>query len=222
MNRDHSTFPMHLLIKRKIRISKAVFLPLVLCLFFMPCGYGQINRELKEGFRNPPSDAWPRTWWHWTNSNVTKDGITKDLEWMKRSGIAGFQLADVAYGGGQTVSKKTVFGTAEWLEAVRHAATEAERLKLEMAVFTSAGWSLTGGSWVRPEQAMKKLVWSEQIAKGGVLFRGKLPLPPNSEGAGPGIFNKGLKPGPYYVDCESCVLATQLREQRTGRQFRRP
>jgi hypothetical protein len=37
------------------------------------------------GFRNPPESARPRTWWHWTNGNVTEAGITKDLEWMKRS-----------------------------------------------------------------------------------------------------------------------------------------
>ena len=32
---------------------------------------------------------------------------------------------------------------------------------LEMAIFSSPGWSETGGPWVKPEQAMKKLVWSE-------------------------------------------------------------
>jgi len=54
--------------------------------------------SIYEGFKNPPESARPRTWWHWTNSNVTKEGITKDLEWMKRSGIGGMHLADVASG----------------------------------------------------------------------------------------------------------------------------
>src|SRR5687768_3896379 len=70
---------------------------------------------LEQGFRHPPDAARPRTWWHWTGSNVTIEGITKDLEWMKRVRLAGFQLADVNAGGGQTVEKKTVFGTPEWL-----------------------------------------------------------------------------------------------------------
>ena len=116
---------------------------------------------LEQGFKQPPDSAKPRTWWHWTRSNVTTEGITKDLEWMKRVGIAGFQLADVDAGGGQTVDKKIVFGTPQWFAAVRHAAAEADRLKLEMTIFSSAGWSETGGPWVKPEQAMKKLVWSE-------------------------------------------------------------
>lgn len=92
---------------------------------------------LEQGFRHPPDSAKPRTWWHWTNSNVTKEGITKDLEWMKRSGIGGFQLADVAAGSGQTVDRKIVYGTPEWLDAVRQAASEAQRLGLEMTVFSS-------------------------------------------------------------------------------------
>ena len=85
---------------------------------------------------------------------------------MKRAGIAGFQLADVNAGGGQNVDKKIVFGTPEWFDAVRHAASEADRLGLEMTIFSSAGWSETGGPWVKPEQAMKKLVWSETNVEG--------------------------------------------------------
>src|ERR1700755_134501 len=115
---------------------------------------------LKAGFLNPPASAHPRAWWHWTKSNISKEGITKDLEWMKRIGIAGMQLADVNSGGGQTTPVKLEFGSPQWLDAVHYAANEAERLKLEMAVFSSAGWSLTGGTWVKPSQAMKKLVWS--------------------------------------------------------------
>ena len=137
---------------------------------------------LEQGFRNPPDSAKPRTWWHWTNGNVTEDGITKDLEWMKRVGIAGFQLADVAAGSGQTVDKKINFGTPEWYHAVRHAAEEAHRLGLEMSIFSSPGWSEAGGPWVKPEQAMKKLVWSETRVAGPQSFDGKLPEPPSNEG----------------------------------------
>ena len=63
----------------------------ILFLFPALLTYGQ-NLPLEEGFKNPPESALPRTWWHWTNSNVTKEGITKDLEWMKRVGIGGMHL----------------------------------------------------------------------------------------------------------------------------------
>ena len=138
--------------------------------------------SLEIGFRDPPASARPRTWWHWTSSNVTREGITKDLEWMKRVGIGGFQLADVAAGGGQTVEHKIVFGTPEWLDAVRHAASEADRLGLEMDLFASPGWSLTGGPWVKPAQAMKKLVWSDTIVEGPRRVSMVLPHPPTNNG----------------------------------------
>ena len=41
---------------------------------------------LLDGFADPPASARPRTWWHWMNGNVTKDGIAKDLAWMKAVG----------------------------------------------------------------------------------------------------------------------------------------
>src|SRR6516165_1822410 len=138
--------------------------------------------DLSDGFVNPPDSAKPRTWWHWTAGNVTKEGITKDLEWMKRVGIGGMQLADVSSGRGQTVENKIEFGSPEWLDAVRHAAGEAKRLGLEMTIFSSAGWSETGGPWVKPEQAMKKLVWSEVTVDGPRAFDEKLPQPPTNNG----------------------------------------
>ena len=42
-----------------------------------------------------PNAVKPRTWWHWVGGNIAKRGITKDLEWMKRVGLGGFQVSDV-------------------------------------------------------------------------------------------------------------------------------
>jgi hypothetical protein len=168
---------------------------------------------LEQGFQNPPDSAKLRTWWHWTGGNITKEGITKDLEWMKRAGIGGMRLADVSSGSGQTVDKKLVFGTPEWLDAVRHAASEADRLGLEMTIFSSPGWSETGGPWVKPEQAMKKFVWSETVVEGPRSFAGKLAQPPSDNGPIRNLRTGGGRGGPaapppdptYYGD--SAVLA---------------
>jgi len=149
---------------------------------------------LVAGFRHPPDSAKPRTWWHWTGGNVTRDGITKDLEWMKRVGIAGFQLADVSAGGGQTVERTIGFGSPEWYDAVRHAAAEANRLGLEMSLFSSPGWSETGGPWVTAAQGMKRLVWTETRVTGPARFDAVLPQAPANLG--------------FYAD--SVVLALPL------------
>src|SRR6185503_3361387 len=176
----------------------------MLQVIFPVAAEAQQTDTLLQGFKNPPPAAWPRTWWHWTNSNVSKEGITKDLEWMKRVGIAGMQLADVSSGGGQTVTNKILFGSPEWLDAVKHSASEADRLGLEMAIFSSAGWSLTGGPWVKPGQAMKKLVWSEIAIEGGKMFRGILPAPPSNEGPIRNLSRGGNRANNatgFYNDC---------------------
>jgi hypothetical protein len=181
------------------------------------CGLAQAQAQapvaLLDGFKNPPSAAQPRTWWHWTNGHVTTEGITKDLEWMHRVGIGGFQLADVAAGGGQTIDKPLPFGSPEWLAAVKHAAAEAERLGLEMTIFSSSGWSLTGGPWVRPEQAMKKLVWSETTVEGGKDVSLKLSQPPskNSSFLDMGASRPGRDPT-FYADSAVIAFPTSAAE----------
>jgi hypothetical protein len=168
---------------------------------------------LLDGFENPPAAALPRTWWHWTNGHVTTEGITKDLEWMHRVGIGGFQLADVAAGGGQTIDRPLPFGSSEWLAAVKHAASEAERLGLEMTIFSSSGWSLTGGPWVTPEQAMKKLVWSETTVEGGKDVTVKLLQPPsnNSSFLDMGAGRPGRDPT-FYGDSAVIAFPTPAAE----------
>jgi hypothetical protein len=162
---------------------------------------------LAQGFMTPPESAKPRTWWHWTNGNVTETGITKDLEWMKRSGIGGFQLVDVASGNGQVVEPKIHFGTEEWYHAVKHSAELAKQFDLEMSIFSCAGWSEAGGPWVTPQMAMKKLVWSETDVAGPVKFGGKLAQPPSNEGpvrdSGAGAQN----PAAPHFYADSAVIA---------------
>ena len=97
---------------------------------------------------------------------------------MKRIGIGGFQAFDVSFGSGQSVGKKIKYMTPEWLELLKHTAAEADRLGLDMTIVTAAGWSETGGIWVKPHEAMKKLVWSQVQLEGGKKFSGPLPAPP--------------------------------------------
>ena len=45
--------------------------------------------DLAAGFADVPMSARPQVWWHWMNGNVTKEGVTADLEAMKEMGIGG-------------------------------------------------------------------------------------------------------------------------------------
>ena len=139
--------------------------------------------KIEKEFRNPPNSAKPRVWWHWMNGNITQAGIRSDLEWMHRAGIGGFQNFDAGLTSPQIVDKRLVFMTPEWKNAFRLAAKLADSLNLEMAIAGSPGWSESGGPWVKPEEAMKKYVWSETRVEGGKQFSGVLPQPPSSTGA---------------------------------------
>ena len=143
------------------------------------------------------------------NGNVTKEGIRLDLEWMKRVALGGFQNFDAALFGDTVVEKRVAYMTPEWKDAFRYAIELADRLGLETAIAGSPGWSESGGPWVEPRQAMKKLVWSETTIAGPRRFAGKLPDPPRSNGQ---IRNMGATPSPqgggdptYYAD--SAVIA---------------
>lgn len=137
---------------------------------------------LAQQFQDPPMEARPRVWWHWMNGNVTKDGIAKDLAWMKRVGIGGLQNFDADLDTPQVVDKRLVYMTPEWKDAFRFAASEADRLGLELAIAASPGWSETGGPWVKAEDGLKKVVWAETRVEGGRRVTGKLPMPPVTTG----------------------------------------
>nr|WP_132386357.1 glycosyl hydrolase [Novosphingobium sp. PhB165] len=137
---------------------------------------------LEDGFRDPPQAARPRVWWHWLDGNISEDGIEKDLAWMKRVGLGGAQTFDGSFALPKVVERRITYMSPEWQGAFRHAATLANGLGLELGIAASAGWSESGGPWVKPQDAMKKLVWSETIVRGGRRFDGVLRLPPTITG----------------------------------------
>ncbi|WP_395396011.1 glycosyl hydrolase (plasmid) [Novosphingobium sp. BL-8A] len=122
--------------------------------------------QLETEFRNPPASARPRVWWHWMNGNITEDGIRKDLEWMSRIGLGGVQNFDANQDTPQVVAKRLPYMTPDWQSAFRVAASTSDKLGLELGIASSPGWSETGGPWVRLEDGMKKLSWSETLVTG--------------------------------------------------------
>lgn len=130
----------------------------------------------EETFANPPSSARPHTWWHWMNGNVTKEGITLDLEAMARVGIGGAQIFNVADNSSCNIPKGPAdYMSPLFLDLVKHAATEAKRLGLEICMHNCPGWSSSGGPWIDPEHSMQLLVSSEvQATAAGTLH---LPMP---------------------------------------------
>jgi len=146
-------------------------------------GTGQGGNDAMElAFKEPPQSARVRVWWHWMSGNVTKEGITADLEWMKRVGLGGVQHVEADLGTAQYVDTPLKLLSPGWRDAFHFAAAECDRLGLDMTTNISPGWSECGGPWVKPEEAMKKVVWSETRVEGPRKFVGKIDLPPSVNG----------------------------------------
>jgi hypothetical protein len=141
------------------------------------CAFGLTPAEMEQGFENPPDSAKPHVWWHWMNGNITKEGITADLEAMKDAGIGGAQIFNAAEG---IPHGPIQFNSPEWIDMVKHAASEAQRLGLELCIHNCAGWSSSGGPWNTPEHNMKFVTTSEARAQGPAAFKAKLAQPPTN------------------------------------------
>jgi hypothetical protein len=131
--------------------------------------------DLERGFINPPASAKPRTWWHWISGNISSEGITADLEAMKRIGLGGAQIFTVDQ---SAVKGPVVFMSPEWKALVKHAIKEAGRLDLEIAMEACDGWCESGGPWVPASESMQQIVWSEKQVRGSQKVPLNLPQPP--------------------------------------------
>ncbi|MGN0201980.1 MAG: glycosyl hydrolase [Candidatus Cryptobacteroides sp.] len=138
---------------------------------------------LEKGFAAPPDEAKPRVWWHWMNGNVTMEGAMADIEWMHRVGIGGFHVFDAGLTTPQIVDHRVSYMSDEWKRIFEACIRKADSYGMETAVAGSPGWSETGGPWVEPARAMKKLVWSETEAAGGLEYDAVLPHPPVVSGS---------------------------------------
>ena len=97
------------------------------------------------------------------NGNVTKEGITADLEAMKKVGIGGAQMFTVDQG---IPAGKAGYMSLEWRKMTAFAIEEANRLGIELCIHNCAGWSSSGGPWITPEDAMQVLAWSQTKVSG--------------------------------------------------------
>jgi hypothetical protein len=134
--------------------------------------------DLERGFLNPPDAAKPWVYAFWLNGNITREGITADLEAMKRAGLGGLLLFEVDRG---TPKGPVAFMSDEWRALFKHLASEAQRLGLEVNVNNDAGWNGSGGPWVPLDKAAQVVVTSETRVAGGKPFEGVLPRPAANE-----------------------------------------
>lgn len=79
----------------KSRLKQQIFaISLLACTAISPANALQTHL-LREQFQNPSDEAKPWTFWYWMFGAVSKEGITADLEAMKRAGLGGTYLMPI-------------------------------------------------------------------------------------------------------------------------------
>ncbi len=129
--------------------------------------------KLREDFVNPPREALPQTWWHFTNNAITKEGISADLKAMKEFGYSAAHLFLLGQNSFRSMPKLEVPSEC-WDDFMRHIGNEARNLDFDLGAHNCPGWSSSGGIWIKPEDAMKYVVASETRVNGA--YKGKLKL----------------------------------------------
>lgn len=130
---------------------------------------------LARGFAAPPPQARPWVYWFWLNGNLTREGLTADLEAMQRVGIGGALIMEVDQG---APAGPVAFAGPAWRALFTHATREAARLGLQLNMNDDAGWNGSGGPWITPDRAMQKVVSSELPVSGPRPLEAVLPAPP--------------------------------------------
>lgn len=98
--------------------------------------------EWAKTFQTPPDQARPWVYWMFMDGNLTREGMTADLEAMKRAGIGGAIILEVNIG----IPRGTVLFMSEpWRQLLKHAIHEADRLGLEIALVQGRGGAAPEG-----------------------------------------------------------------------------
>ncbi len=109
--------------------------------------------RLVDGFHHPPESTKPWCYWYWISDNISKEGISRDLEAMARVGIGeafigNVFLEDVPAGSVKVLSQP-------WWTLVEHAIREADRVGVNIGMFNCPGWSQSGGPWGFPAEFLQ-------------------------------------------------------------------
>ncbi|MDQ8200629.1 glycosyl hydrolase, partial [Pelagicoccus enzymogenes] len=143
---------------------------LLLISTFIPALYAE---PLLKSFQSPPHSAKPHTWYHFMAGNISREGITEDLEAMADAGIGGIILFNVTIG---VPNGPVTFNSPEHIELTAFTAAECQRLGLSFGIHNCDGWTSSGGPWVPVEHSMKRVVYRELFIDGGTIDL-RLPSP---------------------------------------------
>ena len=137
--------------------------------------FGEVD---KIKFHSPARVYYPESYVIFIGGNVSKEGITADLEAIAAAGLSGILFFHGQFGGlWAGVDTPIVCLSPQWEDAIQHMGRECRRLGLRFTVMNCPGWALAGGPWITEENAMRNLAYSRIEVDGGAEQTVDLPLP---------------------------------------------
>jgi len=107
------------------------------------------------------SDTRPQTWFHIIDGNTSKEGLAADIAAIAEAGISGIQFFHGGIDGTNlwpNVKEAIPCLSERWEDLIGFAADECARRGLKFEMQNCPGWSMSGGPWITPDKAMRKLV----------------------------------------------------------------
>lgn len=195
-------------------MNKKICTLIILALFSLQSlsSFAQQGVDLEQSFLHPSKAAKPWVFWFWMNGNVTKEGITADLEAMQKAGIGGTMMMSLGFG---TPPGKLDFNSPQWRDMYAHAVNESKRLGLEMSLHQCDGYGMAGGQWMKPPQGIKEIVWTIKDVDGSSDTPIRLAQPKTKLGfyeevavlAFPSVVKSKIKPQKITFDgVEACAM----------------
>jgi len=123
----------------------------------------QKYQDIQKGFITPQDSNKVWCYYYWIGDDISKEGVTKDLEAMKDFGIGTVLIGNI---NPEEIDGKVPLFSDKWWEITIHVVNEGHRLGIDIGFFNSPGWSQSGGPWVTYDKAMRHLVYSETTVTG--------------------------------------------------------
>ena len=129
--------------KSKISLQFKFFTGLLALIFLISCSdKAKLSvaefESVKSGFITPADTNKVWCYWYWLNDDISKEGVTKDLEAMKEAGIGGAFIGNI---NPDEVNGRVPLFSDQWWEIMVHAVNEGKRLGVDIGTFNCPGWS---------------------------------------------------------------------------------
>ncbi len=142
----------------------------------LSCAAQGLSPRFEQAVFQPVPAARPWVWWHWMNGNISRKGITAELEAMARVGLGGCSVTSANPPPGVPRGPVDLL-SPEWMDLVHHAMAECDRLGLGFGMAAGDGWTQLGGPWITEEESMQVITWSEKTVEGPAPLAVQLPPP---------------------------------------------